>query len=158
MAPDAESYASPQDMKDWARSLMMMRSPDQIIGEDYLRRWFLTPRSPGLNVYLHQILRSDEDRALHDHPWDNCSLIISGSYIEHMPDGASVIRGPGDSVSRRAEDLHRLELINDEPVISLFTTGAKRREWGFACPGGWVHWKDFTANPERYMVPVEQAA
>jgi len=25
-----------------------------------------------------------------------------------------------------------------------YATPDEMREWGFACPKGWVHWKDFT--------------
>ena len=27
------------------------------------------------NVYLHEFRRYDHDRALHDHPWPNCSIL-----------------------------------------------------------------------------------
>jgi hypothetical protein len=131
-------------MQAWADSIMQSRSADFVIGDDYLRRWYVIRRSLGANVYLHQINRSDDDRALHDHPWSSTSFIIRGHYIEVTPEGRFE-RKAGDIVSRSADALHRLEVIEGEPpVISLFTTGAKEREWGFACPQGWVHWKDFT--------------
>mgnify|MGYP000066528385 CR=1 FL=1 len=45
---------------------------------------------------------------------------------------------------------HRIELVAG-PVWTLFLTGPFRREWGFHCPQGWRHWRDFTsgANGER---------
>jgi hypothetical protein len=49
-----------------------------------------------------------------------------------------VYRGPDFS--------HRLELINGHPAETLFITGPKVRDWGFHCPNGWVHWRDFVAN------------
>ncbi len=48
-------------------------------------------------------------------------------------------------ISRPADALHRLEVIPGERAISLFVTGPRVREWGFACPHGWVHWRDFTS-------------
>lgn len=54
------------------------RAPDVVIGEadsPYLLRWHPIPRNPIFNVYLHQFLRDDDDRALHDHPWVNVSLL-----------------------------------------------------------------------------------
>ena len=48
------------------------RHPDFIVGgkdNPYLLRWFVIPRNPVFNIYLHRFLRSDDDRALHDHPW-----------------------------------------------------------------------------------------
>lgn len=137
--------ASLPEMQAWAVATMA-RTPDFVIGNDYLLRWWVIPRNEWSNVYLHDIRKSDDDRALHDHPWPNTSFLIFGSYIEHTPDG-SFIRRTGDVVMRPAEALHRLEVIPGERAISLFVTGPKQREWGFACPQGWVHWRDFT-NPE----------
>jgi hypothetical protein len=52
----------------WARN----RQPDFVIGgpaAPYLRRHWLIPRNRFFNIYVHEFLRSDDDRALHDHPW-----------------------------------------------------------------------------------------
>lgn len=133
-------------MQAWAEELMASRPRDFAIGGDadpYILRWWVIPRNPWVNLYLHDIRRSDDDRALHDHPWPNTSLLIFGSYIEHKPEGAFVRRA-GDVIHRPACALHRLEVIPGERAISLFAAGPKEREWGFACPQGWVHWKDFT--------------
>jgi hypothetical protein len=147
----APSYASLADMEAWARSIMLSRQPDYVIGEDYLRRWWITPRNAFCNVYLHEILRSDIDRALHDHPWGNSSYLIAGRYVEHTPSGR-FLRVAGDFVERSAMSLHRLEVLPGETVISLFMTGPKVREWGFECPNGWVHWQDFTDPNESTRV------
>lgn len=133
-------------MQLWAMRIMD-RAPDFVIGDDYLRRWWVIPRNPFANVYLHDIRKSDDDRALHDHPWPNTSFLISGRYIEHTPEGA-FHRIAGDVIERPANALHRLEVIPGEHCISLFITGAKCREWGFQCPQGWVHWTHFT-SPEN---------
>jgi hypothetical protein len=107
----------------------------------------VTPRSPFGNVYLHKILRSDDDRALHDHPWENRSLVIAGGYWEHVSPITKFWRGPGSSISRGADAAHRLELptyrLRPVPCVSLFFTGPKTREWGFHCEGGWRHWEEF---------------
>jgi len=145
------SYTDIGDMAAWARA-KMIHDPDFVIGEPaYLKRWWIVPRNEFQNVYLHHILRDDDDRALHDHPWDNVSLLLAGRYREITPEGAFV-REPGSVVPRKATDSHRLELIDDKPVISLFFTGPKVREWGFHCPKGWVHWQDFTAGENGELV------
>lgn len=74
-----------------------------------------------------------------------------GSYREVTPEG-SFIRQPGDVVTREATALHRLELIDGEPCISLFFTGPKVRDWGFQCPKGWVPWQDFTGGANGELV------
>ncbi len=141
-------YADIGELQSWAESFMASREPDFVIGDNYLRRWWVLPRNKLFNVYLHEINKSDDDRAMHDHPWDNLSILLKGSYLEITPEG-SFVREAGDKIERSAESVHRLELINDESVISLFITGPIRREWGFHCPKGWVPWQDFvevTAN------------
>lgn len=128
-----------------------MRAPDFIVGEPdnpYLRRWWLIPRNRWFNIYLHQFLRSDDDRALHDHPWWNISILLRGSYLEYMAKGPHPYiprhRGAGAVVFRRPLTPHRIELFDGRPVWTLFITGRRVREWGFHCPRGWVHWQDFT--------------
>ena len=44
---------------------------------------------------------------------------------------------------RSAEYAHRLILISNV-AWTIFITGSVKRQWGFHCPKGWVHWKDFT--------------
>lgn len=144
-------YTSPEDMAAWARATMQRR-PDFVIGEPaYMRRWWIVPRNERQNVYLHEILRDDDDRALHDHPWWNTSYVLIGRYREITPHG-TFIREAGDIVHREANALHRLELIDSTPAVSLFFTGPKVREWGFACPKGWVHWQDFTGGVNGELV------
>lgn len=113
-----------------------------------LERWYVVPRNDVRNVYLHRFLLSDEDCAMHDHRGDNTSWLLSGEYVEHRGfyrNNGSVyvprpeVRRAGDVVHRRAEDLHRIELVSG-PVVSLFFIGPTRREWGFACPQGWRPW------------------
>jgi hypothetical protein len=134
------------EVRDWALSFIEAHPvPDFHIGPDddhQLQRWFVVPRNPSNNVYLHRFLRSDDDRALHDHPWDNRSWVLSGQYREHLQDGSSVIRKEGDIAERRAIEAHRVELISG-PAVTLFFTGAVIRSWGFYCPKGWVPWREF---------------
>lgn len=55
---------------------------------DYMRRWWLIPAAEDKGrkaVRVHHILRSDLDRALHDHPWDNASFLLRGGYWEVVP-------------------------------------------------------------------------
>lgn len=128
-----------------------MRAPDFIIGppaDPYLERWWVIPRNKWFNIYLHHFLHSDEDRALHDHPWLNLSVILRGKYIEHIEGGRAVVRHRFRPVFRRSVTAHRIELFAGAggliPVWTLFITGPRIREWGFLCPAGWKHWTLFT--------------
>lgn len=155
-------------LQEWAASVMTSRPPDFIIGPEddpYLRRWFIIPRNPFQNTYLHEVLRSDDDRAGHDHPWDNRTLVIDGGYSEmqYLQDdpwreARLVERKPGDTVTRMATDTHRLIVPEGGRAVTLFTTGPRIREWGFWCPGDktrgprWVEWTEFTATDNKGLV------
>lgn len=147
----------------WAQG----RQPDFVIGgheSPYLRRWWLIPRNRFFNIYVHQFLRSDDDRALHDHPWlFNCSILLDGQYREHTPKGA-FDRRAGDWKFRWGGAPHRVELFHAGmaignrtpfsigrpfPCWTLFITGPVVREWGFHCDRGWVHWKQFTDSRDK---------
>lgn len=128
------------------------RPPDVVIGgkdNPYLLRWYLVPRNPVFNIYLHLFLRSDDDRATHDHPWSNCSVLLCGRYVEHTILAGGVhhrreLNAGGIRLRWSGKLAHRIELV-DGPCWTLFLTGPRYREWGFHCPRGWVHWKLFTA-------------
>jgi len=131
----------------------MTAPPDVVIGgheNPYLLRWWIIPRNPFFNIYGHEFRRSDDDRALHTHPWlFNISIVWRGSYWEHTPQGVS-LRRRGSVVFRWGASPHRVELFKffggpEHPCRTLFITGPRVREWGFLCPQGFRHWKDFTA-------------
>lgn len=141
------------------------RAPDFVIGGEerpYLRRWWVIPRNRFLNIYLHQFLRSDDDRALHDHPWANLSILLRGSYIEHTIAAGGIEHRhelhAGQWRLRLSGRLaHRVELLQvrlvvpwpayaTQPCWTLFITGPRYRAWGFHCPKqGWIPWERFTA-------------
>lgn len=124
-----------------------------IIGTEadpYLKRWFIVPRNPWFNIYLHHFHRSDDDRANHDHPWRNMSILLHGSYFEHLGDGSVVLRDPTWKFwrwpRRNATWQHRVELIDGRKVWTLFITGRKVRVWGFYCQRGWIPWTEFVTQ------------
>jgi hypothetical protein len=142
------------------------RAPDFVIGQPgqpgqppYLQRWWLIPKNRFFNMYLHKFLRSDDDRAMHDHPWCNLSWLLRGAYLEVIP-GQIKVRRAGDFAMRRPTARHRIELIERigwrdnkpymtgqmYPAWTLFITGPIVRSWGFWCPQGFVRWQDFTAD------------
>lgn len=127
------------------------RAPDVVIGGNnpYLLRWHLIPKNRFFNVMLHKFLRSDDDRALHCHPWMNISFLLAGEYTEHTIEAGGVhkhrIYRAGQWRFRWSGKLaHRIDL-HDGSCWTLFITGPKYREWGFHCPKGWRHWEKFVA-------------
>jgi hypothetical protein len=48
---------------------------------DWLRHFRIDAKKAG-RIYLHHFLRSDYDRALHDHPWNFRTFLLKGGYRE----------------------------------------------------------------------------
>lgn len=144
----------------------MSRKPDLIIGGNdnpYLVRWFLIPRNRFFNIYVHQFLRSDDDRAHHDHPWlFNASWLLHGEYMEYtIHEGGVLIdtyRKAGDWKFRWGRAPHRIALFDAPggaswPCWTVFITGPRVREWGFYCmERGWIHWRRLTDGPDGSTV------
>jgi hypothetical protein len=129
----------------------------------YMLRWWKVRRNAFFNIYFHIVKRSDDDTALHDHPWWNFSILLHGAYIEHQ------IREGGVHVKTRYREgacrfrrsgsfAHRLELERypddwgyglggtEKPVFTIFITGPTLRRWGFHHTERWVDaydWDDF---------------
>ena len=133
--------------------------------DPYLKRWYVLPRNRWFCIYLHQMLRDDDDRALHDHPRANISIILKGGYWEMLfraqpaegeplPIRTLKRRKIGHIVFRPAALAHRLMLpYPARPSWSLFIVFRKYRDWGFWCPQGrWVPWQEFTAGPRGELV------
>lgn len=142
------------------------RDQDQL----YLARFWLTPPveileerrwTSGDSVCLHYFQSSDDDGALHDHPWDFTTTVLEGAYIENLPpkcwhprdtiigspkyrdwwhDRRHAVGPPYDAVQvRRGVGETVRHLAEDLHAVSrilpgtwtLVRTGAKRRSWGF---------------------------
>lgn len=93
---------------------------------------------------VHHILRSDNDRHLHDHRWPSLSIVLRGGYWEVMPfeqaqDPAfdSLLcqrrwRGPGSVIFRpSATSRHVLQLPSGRTCWTLFFMFGKPQDWGF---------------------------
>lgn len=128
-------------------------------GELYLRRKYLLDTRWG-GIYFHQIVRSDPDRDLHDHPWKFLSILLWGfGYYEHQADG-TMKYFPPFSINHRPDPAapHRLELTKDprtgreKPQWTLVFVGRKMREWGFHVPVGLDAPYGGSANPDSKYV------
>ena len=134
--------------------------PDLILvdeeGDDQLRRWHVVRDRYRLNIYLHQVLKADSARGLHDHPWASHSIILKGVLREVLESGERILY-PGSITARSAEELHRLEVV-EGPVWTLFITGPKVRDWGFMMPDGtWRHSETMVKieGKRAYTLPMD---
>lgn len=162
----------------WLVAHALTRPPDFVVivnGIRYLERWWVIPRNRIFNLYLHRFVNHDDPRALHDHPWWNCSYILGldsairfnfkddiRGYFEVLPADQKTIpkiaaykveRYAGQMLFRTGGDAHRVVLHTSTdriggdplPVWSLFITGPVYRKWGFWCPWGWRRFEEYVS-------------
>lgn len=135
------------------------RPPDLVIGTagPYLERWCLLPFNRFFNIYIHHFVADDDPRALHDHPWVSLSIQTRGVLREILDEWHSdagemlrayrVLHAPAVTF-RWPTTKHRLELVSED-AWTIFFVGPRVREWGFHCPQGWRHWREFV-NPDNH--------
>lgn len=111
----------------------------------YLRRYFIY-RSKNFRIFLHNIRLSDQDRDLHDHPWDFKTTLLSGAYNEKLPNGLDRVVGKGYTLDNKAEHTHALRLLCG-PMWTLVRAGPARRVWGFHTQEGWKDWRTYLGLP-----------
>lgn len=109
------------------------------------------------SIRIHRIKKSDDDRALHDHPWKFVTVILKGGYYEVRPiysdwycfvgDSTEVVtqryqsgesikwHGPGSILVRRHTDFHRLIVPEGGEAWTMFCTGKYMHKWGFMHDG-----------------------
>lgn len=116
----------------------------------YMERYWIIKYSKWFpwSVRLHRILRSDNDRHLHDHPWRSISVILKGGYYERLPDSQYQMPVFDDDCGdhwrapysitwrRRATDRHQIRLPEGTDCWSLFFMGRYENDWGFYTPIG----------------------
>ncbi len=145
--------------RGWFEEIMDREGKDLYM----LRMWLVQPRrdetgrwDSAESVLLHWFLRPDNDAAMHDHPWDFTTTVLSGAYQEALPapHWQAAIGGPvfgmnlgfassGQTLHHKAEDLHAIERL-DGDVWTLVRTGPRVRSWGFHPPGkDWVGWREY---------------
>lgn len=131
-----------------------------IYGKDggmYMGRWWLFNPYPfaeekrknwfPISIRIHHILRPDDDRALHDHPWNARTIIIKGGYTETRLVAnnyqARFFRQPGDTATLKFGEYHRITYVPPEGVWTIFITGRYQGTWGFLVNGVKVQWREY---------------
>lgn len=105
------------------------------------------------NIRLHWIRREDQDRHMHDHPWNARTIILRGGYVEEREDVAALASGEaGDkrySITRPVGSTakigygvyHRITHIAPGGAWTLFISGPYQGTWGFLVDGVKIKWR-----------------
>lgn len=129
-------------------TLITQRDISDITGDNlYLRRWSLWLPF-GWSIKLHKIVRADDDRCQHNHPWLMIRIILVGGYIENRGTCSVTLKPwrpwiPWRIYVTPSKFKHRIAYLLKESSWSLIICGPKVREWGFFTKEGWMHWKQF---------------
>lgn len=116
------------------------------------RRWQFP-----ISIRLHCIRREDQDRHLHDHPWNARTIILDGWYIEDREcvsdlyglDSYLKIRTQGSTATLMHGEFHRISHVPVGGVWTMFITGRKRGSWGFKVDGNKVPWREYLGIQEE---------
>ena len=98
------------------------RKADEVISQNYMHRWHLYRKSNSYNLYLHRYDGSDDDRALHDHPWRSISILLWGKLYEVTEAGEKRICLWLPKY-RSAELAHRIVLKGEHAYTLFFFEG-----------------------------------
>jgi len=117
------------------KKLFLIKEIKSKLGVLHFRRWRLVS-TPIFSVYIHNIYRADEDKYMHDHPWNYWAMILKGGYIEQVKNGFNT-KLPGSFGFKKAENCHKIHHII-KPTTTLFITFRRRRDWGYHTENGWI--------------------
>lgn len=100
------------------------------------------------SIRIHHILRKDEDRALHDHPWDARTIILKGWYLERLY-GNTIpqMRIEGDTRAIKFGEYHSIDEVSEGGVWTMFFTWKYMGVWGFLVDGVKVPWRTYLGEP-----------
>lgn len=129
-------------------------------GDPAPARWSWLP-----SIRVHHIMRPDQDRHLHDHPWNARTIVLRGWYEEerhareHPYDGHAFwrlmpipaaealrvvfMRRRGYTGRLLFGQFHRISAVPEAGVWTLFFTWRKRGTWGFDVNGVKVPWRKY---------------
>lgn len=136
------------------RTLFLVKEIVSKEGVVHFRRYRLL-RTPWFNIYIHNILKSDEDSDPHDHPWGFIAFMFWGSYLEEWLGayedyrywaGAELrqdIRSFGSVYYHPAKDFHKITLKSPSVWTLVFASGRKRPGWGYQTRHGWINFRDY---------------
>lgn len=130
----------------------LIHSPDG--KELYLKRLRVI-QTPWFAFYIHWIYVADNDRHLHNHPWNFYSFIWRGGYVEEATTQPKALFDPnwwghpqenvytaGHGHWFGSNAWHRI--IHILPgTITLVFTGKRMRKWGFYTENGFVPWDQY---------------
>ena len=110
-------------------------------GKLHFRRWEIL-KTRWFSIYIHGIYAADQDKHLHNHPWDYKSIVLKGSYIEETNNGVNLLKF-GTVTSRNGKDYHKIKTLLTKSVYTLFIVSPAKRVWGYQVDGSWMNHEEY---------------
>lgn len=142
--------------------------------DGYMNRWWLFNRYSEIgsgkmipkmfpwlpSIRIHQILREDYARDMHDHPWNARTIILKGDYDEErllnyygeIPgwgeqiDVRDYTRRAGDTATLKFGEYHNITRVSHGGVWTMFITYKYQGTWGFFVKGKKVPHTEYEAK------------
>ena len=129
-------------------------------GKIHFRRWELL-KTPWFSIWIHGIYAADDDLHQHNHPWDFCSLILKGTYIEQTTERQNFDNSkgeyrvdfrdytvnnkmsPGTFSKRDGAKYHKIKELKTPAVYTLFIASPVKREWGYNVDGKFIQHEEY---------------
>lgn len=118
------------------RRLFLVREIVSKAGVVHFRRYRVL-WTPWVSIYVHHILEADQDKHLHNHPWNFWGVILRGGYLELLEDNQPVSRKAGSCGYRSVNEFHKIKELY-APTWSLCVMGGRAGVWGYSTEDGFV--------------------
>jgi hypothetical protein len=137
-------------MKNLIRKLFLVKEISSRYGEVHFRRYRIIS-SPWFNIYIHHILKSDEDLHPHSHPFDFISIILYGGYeeVRHINTSNRLIDYLGVKTivkwftSFKYNEFHKIKLLKNSCVTLVFTGPRITKDWGYLTEKGFIQHEEY---------------
>ena len=119
---------------------MIFKKVKEIISKEgvlHFRRWQVI-KTRWFAIYIHAIYKADEDKHLHNHPFNFFNIILKGSYTERLPNFKLNPRFAGNSVYRQRDQFHKIDDLHSPVVYTLNVMWNFRDTWGYEVRGRYV--------------------
>lgn len=131
-------------------------------GDVYMERyWLFNPyQLDGKKIWwrqllpsarIHWIRRPDQDRHLHDHPWNARTIVLKNGYAERRQgeliwEDRRIVRRVGDTARIRFGEYHAIDEVYGDGAWTIFITWKYQGTWGFLVDGVKIPWRQYLAQ------------
>lgn len=116
-------------------------------GELHFKRWRLFA-TPWFDVNIHAIYKADQDKHMHNHPWNIWTMVLWGGYHEmyRKEKDGSITRKPRIILNMRyanTNQYHKIEQMISKKCITLAIMSKRKSDWGYLVNGEHIQHEEY---------------